>query len=121
MSARKAAFDEKVNELLVERQASLDQKEAGLQEEVRALRDSLSRYDELENLFEDYKVRLKGKDPAEVLADLTFKEEELIKLRKDLAKRPPQEIRKNGSCLRRRTKHSNKSLSKVRNLCPNFA
>ncbi len=86
-------MNDEVDAKVVERKQSFEIEKSALNDEVARLRESIKTSSALISNFEELKHKLGDEDPAAVLLKLKTYEEELKKLRDDLATRPTQEMR----------------------------
>ncbi|HAS3594209.1 TPA: chromosome partitioning protein ParA [Vibrio cholerae] len=93
LEEREANLNDEVDAKVVERKQSFEIEKSALNEEVARLRESIKTSSALISNFEELKLKLGDEDPAVVLLKLKTYEEELKKLRDDLATRPTQEMR----------------------------
>lgn len=82
-----------VDAKVVERKQSFENEKSALNDEIARLRESIKTSSALISNFEELKHKLGDEDPAAVLLKLKTYEEEIKKLRDDLATRPTQEMR----------------------------
>lgn len=92
LEEREANLSVKVDAKVVERKQSFENEKSALNEEVARLRESIKTSSALISNFEELKHKLGDEDPAAVLLKLKTYEEEIKKLREDLATRPTQEM-----------------------------
>ena len=81
-----------VDAKVVERKQSFENEKSALNDEIARLRESIKTSSALISNFEELKHKLGNEDPAAVLLKLKTYEEEIKKLRDDLATRPTQEM-----------------------------
>ncbi|WP_318408746.1 chromosome partitioning protein ParA [Photobacterium leiognathi] len=93
LNEREANLNDEVDAKVVERKQSFEIEKSALNDEVARLRESIKTSSALISNFEELKHKLGDEDPAAVLLKLKTYEEELKKLRDDLATRPTQEMR----------------------------
>jgi hypothetical protein len=99
LQSRKESLDEKeailnaeVDDKVIERKQSFEIEKAALKDEIARLRESIKTSSALISNFGELKHKLGDEDPAVVLLKLKTYEEEIKKLREDLATRPTQEM-----------------------------
>jgi hypothetical protein len=92
LEEREANFNVEVNTKVVERKQSFEHEKSVLNHEIARLRESIKTSSALILNFEGLKHKLGDEDPAAVLLKLKTYEEEIKKLRNDLATRPTQEM-----------------------------
>ncbi|MDM8515978.1 hypothetical protein QUF76_07250 [Desulfobacterales bacterium HSG16] len=99
LQSRKDALDEReqnvnseVDVKVEERKQSFENEKAALKDEISRLRESIRISSTLISNFEELKHKLGNEDPAAVLLKLKTYEEEIKRLRNDLATRPTQEM-----------------------------
>lgn len=93
LNEREANLNDEVDAKVVERKQSFEIEKSTLNDEVARLRESIKTSSALISNFEELKHKLGDEDPAAVLLKLKTYEEEIKKLREDLATRPTQEMR----------------------------
>lgn len=93
LNEREANLNDEVDAKVVERKQSFEIEKSALNDEVARLRDSIKTSSALISNFEELKHKLGDEDPAAVLLKLKTYEEEIKKLRDELATRPTQEMR----------------------------
>ncbi|GHG74472.1 hypothetical protein GCM10010919_27960 [Alishewanella longhuensis] len=93
LEERELNLNLEVDAKVVERKQSFEIEKSALNDEVARLRESIKTSSALISNFEELKHKLGDEDPAAVLLKLKTYEEELKKLRDDLATRPTQEMR----------------------------
>ncbi|MGE6569826.1 hypothetical protein ACQKE9_14930 [Shewanella vesiculosa] len=84
---------EEIEQGILERKQSFESEKSALNDEIVRLRESIKTSNALISNFEELKHKLGDEDPAAVLLKLKTYEEEIKKLRDDLATRPTQEMR----------------------------
>jgi hypothetical protein len=89
---REANLNLEVDAKVVERKQSFESEKSALNVEIARLRESIKTSSALISNFEELKHKLGDEDPAAVLLKLKTYEEEIKKLREDLATRPTQEM-----------------------------
>lgn len=89
---REANLNLEVDAKVVERKQSFESEKSALNDEIARLRESIKTSSALISNFEELKHKLGDEDPAAVLLKLKTYEEEIKKLREDLATRPTQEM-----------------------------
>ena len=89
LEERKLALEEEVEQCVGERRASYDAREETLKAETNRLRGQLQSSEKLLGLFDGLKKQLGGRDPEQVLADLSAKEVALTELREQVAQVSP--------------------------------
>ncbi len=89
---REANLNLEVDAKVVERRQSFESEKSALNDEIARLRESIKTSSALISNFEELKHKLGDEDPAAVLLKLKTYEEEIKKLREDLATRPTQEM-----------------------------
>lgn len=89
---REANLNLEVDAKVVERKQSFESEKSALNDETARLRESIKTSSALISNFEELKHKLGDEDPAAVLLKLKTYEEEIKKLREDLATRPTQEM-----------------------------
>lgn len=92
LNEREANLKDEVDAKVVERKQSFEIEKSALNDEVARLRESIKTSTALISNFEELKHKLGDEDPAAVLLKLKTYEEEIKKLREDLATRPTQEM-----------------------------
>lgn len=92
LEEREANLNVEVDAKVVERKQSFENEKSALNEEIARLRESIKTSSALISNFEELKHKLGHEDPAAVLLKLKTYEEEIKKLREDLATRPTQEM-----------------------------
>lgn len=93
LEEREANLNLEVDAKVVERKQSFENEKSALNDEIARLRESIKTSSALISNFEELKHKLGDEDPAAVLLKLKTYEEEIKKLRDDLATRPTQEMR----------------------------
>lgn len=93
LEEREANLNIEVDAKVVERKQSFENEKSALNDEIARLRESIKTSSALISNFEELKYKLGDEDPAAVLLKLKTYEEEIKKLRDDLATRPTQEMR----------------------------
>lgn len=92
LEEREANLNVEVDAKVIERKQSFENEKSALNEEIARLRESIKTSSALISNFEELKHKLGDEDPAAVLLKLKTYEEEIKKLREDLATRPTQEM-----------------------------
>lgn len=92
LNEREANLNDEVDAKVVERKQSFEIEKSALNEEVARLRESIKTSSALISNFEELKHKLGDEDPAAILLKLNTYEEEIKKLRDDLATRPTLEM-----------------------------
>lgn len=92
LKEREANLNDEVDTKVVERKQSFESEKSALNDEIAHLRESIKTSSALISNFEELKYKLGDEDPAAVLLKLKTYEEEIKKLRDDLATRPTQEM-----------------------------
>lgn len=92
LEEREANLNLEVDAKVVERKQSFENEKSALNDEISRLRESIKTSSALISNFEELKHKLGDEDPAAVLLKLKTYEEEIKKLRDDLATRPTQEM-----------------------------
>ncbi len=92
LEEREASLNVEVDAKVVERKQSFENEKSALNDEIARLRESIKTSSALISNFEELKHKLGDEDPAVVLLKLKTYEEEIKKLRDDLATRPTQEM-----------------------------
>ncbi|XWY20920.1 chromosome partitioning protein ParA [Bisgaard Taxon 45] len=92
LEEREANLNFEVDAKVVERKQSFENEKSALNDEIARLRESIKTSSALISNFEELKQKLGDEDPAAVLLKLKTYEEEIKKLRDDLATRPTQEM-----------------------------
>tara|TARA_R110001583_G_C5670595_1_gene410952 strand:+ start:13653 stop:16148 length:2496 start_codon:yes stop_codon:yes gene_type:complete len=92
IAEREANLHLEVDAKIVERKQSYESEKSALGDEVSRLRESIKTSSGLISNFEELKQKLGDEDPAAVLLKLKIYEEEVKKLRDELATRPTQEM-----------------------------
>lgn len=92
LEEREANLNLEVDAKVLERKKSFENERSALNDEIARLRESLKTSSALISNFEGLKHKLGDEDPAAVLLKLKTYEEEIKKLRDDLATRPTQEM-----------------------------
>jgi hypothetical protein len=93
LEKREANLNVEVDVEVVERKQSFENEKSALNDEIARLRESIKTSSALISNFEELKLKLGNEDPAAVLLKLKTYEEEIKKLREDLATRPTKEMR----------------------------
>lgn len=93
LEEREANLNVEVDAKVVEWKQSFENEKSALNDEIARLRESIKTSSALISNFEELKHKLGDEDPAAVLLKLKTYEEEIKKLRDDLATRPTQEMR----------------------------
>lgn len=93
LNEREASLNDEVDAKVVERKLSFEIEKTALNDEVARLRESIKTSSALISNFEELKHKLGDEEPAAVLLKLKTYEEEIKKLRDDLATRPTLEMR----------------------------
>lgn len=93
LEEREANLNVEVDDKVVERKQFFENEKSALNDEIARLRESIKTSSALISNFEELKHKLGDEDPAAVLLKLKTYEEEIKKLRDDLATRPTQEMR----------------------------
>lgn len=89
---KEAKLNREVDAKVVERKQSFESEKSVLNDEIERLRESIKTSSDLILNFEELKHKLGDEDPAAVLLKLKTYEDEIKKLRDDLAARPTQEM-----------------------------
>ncbi len=92
LEERESNLNLEVDAKVVERKQSFESEKSALNDEIARLRESIKTSSALISNFEELKHKLGDEDPAAVLLKLKTYEEEIKKLREDLATRPTQEM-----------------------------
>jgi hypothetical protein len=92
LEERESNLNLEVDAKVFERKQSFESEKSALNDEVDRLRESIKTSSALILNFEELKHKLGDEDPAAVLLKLKTYEEEIKKLREDLATRPTQEM-----------------------------
>jgi len=92
LEERESNLNLEVDAKVVERKQSFENEKFVLNDEIARLRESIKTSSALISNFEELKQKLGNEDPAAVLLKLKTYEEEIRKLREDLATRPTQEM-----------------------------
>lgn len=92
LEERELNLNLEVDAKIVERKQSFESEKSALNDEIARLRESIKTSCALISNFEELKHKLGDKDPAAVLLELKTYEEEIKRLREDLATRPTQEM-----------------------------
>ncbi len=92
LEERESNLNLEVNDKVAERKQSFESEKSALNDEIARLRESIKTSSALISNFEELKQKLGDEDPAAVLLKLKTYEEEIKKLRDDLAIRPTQEM-----------------------------
>jgi len=92
LEEREANLNLEVDAKIIERKQSFENEKSALNDEIARLRESLKTSSALISNFEELKHKLGDEDPAAALLKLKTYEEEIKKLRDDLATRPTQEM-----------------------------
>lgn len=92
LEEREANLNLEVDAKVFERKQSFESEKSALIDEIARLRESIKTSSALISNFEELKHKLGDEDPAAVLLKLKTYEEEIKKLRDDLATRPTQEM-----------------------------
>lgn len=92
LEERESNLNLEVDAKVFERKQSFESEKSALNDEVYRLRESIKTSSALILNFEELKHKLGDEDPAAVLLKLKTYEEEITKLREDLATRPTQEM-----------------------------
>lgn len=114
LDEREANLDLEVNAKVIERKQSFDNDKSRLDDEIARLRESIKTSSDLISNFEELKHKLGDKDPADVLLKLKTYEEEIKKLRDDLAKRPTQEMQEVFDRLKSEKEHIEREKDKYK-------
>lgn len=93
LEEREANLNIEVDAKVIERKQSFENEKSAFNDEIAHLRESIKTSSALIFNFEELKQKLGDEDPAAVLLKLKTYEEEIKKLREDLATRPTQEMR----------------------------
>ena len=92
LEERESNLNLEVDAKVVERKQSFESEKSALNDEIARLRESIKTSSALISNFEELKHKLGDEDPAAVLLKLKTHEEEIKKLKEDLATRPTQEM-----------------------------
>ncbi len=92
LEKREINLNDEVDTRVAERKQSFESEKSTLNDEISRLRESIKTSSTLISNFEELKTKLGNEDPAAVLLKLKTYEEEIKKLREDLATRPTQEM-----------------------------
>lgn len=92
LEEERKAIKEEIEQGISERKQSFESEKSALIDEIARLRESIKTSSALISNFEELKHKLGDEDPAAVLLKLKTYEEEIKKLRDDLATRPTQEM-----------------------------
>lgn len=92
LEEREANLNDEVDAKIDERKISFEREKSVLKDEIAHLRESIAASSDLILNFEELKCKLGNEDPAAVLLKLKTYEEEIRKLREDLATRPTREM-----------------------------
>lgn len=92
LEERESNLNLEVNDKVAERKQSFESEKSALNDEIARLRESIKTSSALISNFEELKYKLGDEDPAAVLLKLKTYEEEIKKLRDDLATRPTYEM-----------------------------
>ncbi|MGE4499561.1 MAG: chromosome partitioning protein ParA [Hydrogenovibrio sp.] len=92
LEEREANLNLEVDAKIAERKQSFENERSALNNEIARLRESIKTSSALISNFEELKHKLDDEDPAAVLLKLKTYEEEIKKLRDDLATRPTQQM-----------------------------
>lgn len=92
LEEKEANLNFEVDAKVAQRKQSLESEKFALNDEIARLRESIKTSSALISNFEELKHKLGDEDPAAVLLRLKTYEEEIKKLREDLATRPTQEM-----------------------------
>jgi len=92
LEERESNLNLEVDAKVVEQKQSFESEKSALNDEIARLRESIKTSSALISNFEELKHKLGDEDPAAVLLKLKTYEEEIKKLRDDLATRPTQEM-----------------------------
>lgn len=92
LEERESNLNLEVDAKVVERKQSFESEKSALNDEIARLREFIKTSSALISNFEELKHKLGDEDPAAVLLKLKTYEEEIKKLREDLATRPTQEM-----------------------------
>lgn len=114
LDEREANLDLEVDAKVIERKQSFDNDKSRLDDEIARLRESIKTSSDLISNFEELKHKLGDKDPADVLLKLKTYEEEIKKLRDDLAKRPTQEMQEAFDRLKSEKEHIEREKEKYK-------
>jgi len=93
LEERKTNLNHEVDARVIERKQSFENEKSALNDEIARLRASIKTSSALISNFDELKHKLGDEDPAAVLLKLKTYEEEIKKLRDDLATRPTQEMK----------------------------
>ncbi|EMR4171634.1 chromosome partitioning protein ParA, partial [Pseudomonas aeruginosa] len=102
---RSEQLDDEVERRVEDRRKSLEAALQSAKEENIRLREAFKTQDELLGAFEQLKLQLGGKDPAEILRALNSQADELKRLREELATRPTEEMRERYQALESEAKN----------------
>ncbi len=111
LEEREANLNVEVETKVVEKEQSFENKKSALNDEIARLREEIKTSSALIFNFEDLKHKLGNEDPAAVLLKLKTYEEEIKKMREDLATRPTQDMQETFD----RLKSENMSLEQACN------
>lgn len=92
LDVERKTIKEEIEQGIIERKQSFENEKSALNDEIARLRESIKTSSALTSNFEELKHKLGDEDPAAVLLKLKTYEEEIKKLRDDLATRPTQEM-----------------------------
>jgi len=114
LDEREANLDLEVDAKVIERKRSFENEQSVLNDEIARLRESIKTSSNLIANFEELKHKLGDEDPAVVLLKLKTYEEEIKKLRDDLAKRPTQEMQEAFDRLKSEKEHIEREKEKYK-------
>ena len=103
-----------MNDKVAERKQSFESEKSALNDEIARLRESIKTSSALISNFEELKQKLGDEDPAAILLKLKTYEEEIKKLRDDLATRPTQEMQEAFDRLKSEREHTEREKEKYK-------
>lgn len=114
LEERELNLNLEVNDKVAERKQSFESEKSALNDEIARLRESIKTSSALISNFEELKQKLGDEDPAAILLKLKTYEEEIKKLRDDLATRPTQEMQEAFDRLNSEREHTEREKEKYK-------
>lgn len=114
LEKRELNLNLEVNDKVAERKQSFESEKSALNDEIARLRESIKTSSALISNFEELKQKLGDEDPAAILLKLKTYEEEIKKLRDDLATRPTQEMQEAFDRLKSEREHTEREKEKYK-------
>lgn len=114
LEERELNLNLEVNDKVAERKQSFESEKSALNDEIARLRESIKTSSALISNFEELKQKLGDEDPAAILLKLKTYEEEIKKLRDDLATRPTQEMQEAFDRLKSEREHTEREKEKYK-------